>query len=94
MRINFYQKKIINQVNQVNQSSIRTVSQRLYYFTRCGNKEKIEVCLRKFINKRAVIYQNQTSASAQKIVKSNVLFNSYFHTAIPFVNLKQQTKNA
>ena len=88
MRINFYQKKIINRLNQ---SSIRTVSQRLYYFTRCGNKEKIEVCLRTFRNKRAIMYQNQTAGT--KVVKANILFNSYFYTAMPFVNLKLQTKN-
>ena len=90
MRINFYQKKITNQLNQ---SAIRTVSQRLYYFSRCGNKEKIEVYFRKFINKRALIYQNSITSSNHKIVKVNVLFNSYFHAAMPFVNLKLQIKN-
>ena len=93
MRINFYQKKSINQFNQLNQSSTRTVSQILYYFSRCGNKEKIEVNMRTFINKRAVRYQNQTVGSLQKVVKVNALFNSYFHTARPFVDLKQQTSN-
>ena len=88
-------------ITQSNQSSVRTANHRLLYFFRYGNKENIEVCLRKFIRKRAIkIHKSLNNTTSSSIIskgtilgvtpqlKANRLFNSFSHTVIPFVMLK------
>ena len=87
-------KKTTTIVTQTNQSSIRTANHRLFYFFRYGNKENIEVHLRKLRIKRAKkIHSNQgvsniSVAHQAQQIKANRLFNSFFHTVVPFIILK------
>ena len=93
-------RKYILMTIHSNQSSIQTANHILLYFFRYGNKENIEVSLRKFRIKRAKKIHNSTISSTinkeeniqlRQQLKANKLFNTFSHTVIPFLTLK--TKN-
>ena len=78
-------------INNVPTSSSRTASLRLAYFYRGGNREGLELLLRKLLYNRALkarqLSKSQQAQSINSISTSN-LFRSFFRVATPFVALK------